>query len=201
MTLCALLLNPLIKTSADLLAKQIAYEQLHTLGSEAERAFQLIGRAIRMAGYEHVQSVDRKMIQKNINHPIEVRKGGGYERTDILVIKHGLSTGTDFDCTGNVLSNDRTRNHLAMQGFLVNKSNHLLTSVKNHSGSLVCQSLDRQGRIQNTVLMNGVQKFTVEELNQSTTQGQRAFRVQLGLTNGASVQRGFERTFTTRNLP
>ncbi len=49
--LCALLLNPLLKTSADLLIKQIEYEKTQTLISEAERALELIGRAIRMAGY------------------------------------------------------------------------------------------------------------------------------------------------------
>lgn len=151
------------KTSADLVAKQITYVKLHILGSEAERAFQLIGRAIRMAGYEHAESIDKMITKNNTNNPIEIRKGSGYEKSDALVIKHGLSSGVDFDCAGNVLSKERTTNHLAMQGFLVNKSNHLLTSVKNHSGSLVCQSLDRQSRIQNTVLMNGVQILNVED--------------------------------------
>ena len=47
--LCALLLNPLLKTSADLVIKQIEYEKSQALISEADRAFELIGRAIRIA--------------------------------------------------------------------------------------------------------------------------------------------------------
>ena len=46
-----LLLNPLLKTSADLVAKQIEFEKRQSLSAEAERALELIGRAIRIAGY------------------------------------------------------------------------------------------------------------------------------------------------------
>ena len=49
--LSMLLLNPLLKTSANLLAKQIEFEKRQSLTAEAERALELIGRAIQMAGY------------------------------------------------------------------------------------------------------------------------------------------------------
>jgi hypothetical protein len=65
----------------------------------------------------------------------------------------------------------------------------------------MCQSLDRQGRIQNTTLANGVNAFIVDELKSQSVEGQKAFRVRLEMTDGALIQRDFERTFTTRNLP
>ena len=55
-----LLLNPLLKTSAELLAKQIEYEKRQSLISEAERAFELIGRAFRMAGYRNIHSMQQR---------------------------------------------------------------------------------------------------------------------------------------------
>ena len=64
----------------------------------------------------------------------------------------------------------------------------------------MCQSLDRQGRIQNTTLMNGVNSLSVHEFNSYSGSGQRSFRVRLEMTDGASIQREYERTFTTRNL-
>ena len=65
----------------------------------------------------------------------------------------------------------------------------------------MCQSLDRQGRIQNTTLANGVNAFIVDELKSQSVEGQKAFRVRLEMTDGVLIQRDFKRTFTTRNLP
>ncbi len=58
-TLCALLLNPLLKVSAHLAAKQMEYEKTQAFISEAERAFELMGRAIRMAGYQNIKNVQQ----------------------------------------------------------------------------------------------------------------------------------------------
>ncbi len=56
-TICALLLNPLLKASAHLAAKQAEYEKTQLLISEAERALELMGRAIRMAGYQSIKNL------------------------------------------------------------------------------------------------------------------------------------------------
>lgn len=199
--LCVLLLNPLLKTSADLFVKQIEYEKMHALTTEAERALELIGRAIRMAGYQNIQSIHQKIDQKNSNLVIEIQKRSGYQGSDSLVIRHQLSDGVDFDCIGNVLTSDRTKNNLALQGFLVDRQASLPKGAKTNGGSLLCQSLDRQGRIQNTTLMNGINSFRVEELGSHSRLGQRAFKIKLQMTDGASIQKDFERIFTTRNLP
>jgi hypothetical protein len=195
-----MLLNPLLKISADLWVKQMEYEKSQVLASEAERALELIGRAIHMAGYQNVKSVKAIASKKNAQSPIEIQIGIGYQRSDVLLVRHELSDGVDFDCIGNVLTKDRTKHHLALQGFLVERSAGLPKGARVNGGSLMCQSLDRQGRIQNTTLMNGVCAFNIEELNPTSHQGQKVFRVTLRMTDGSSVQKQFERTFTTRNL-
>ena len=198
--LCVLLLNPLLQTSAYLVVKQIEYERTQSLISEAERALELIGRAIRMAGYRNLKSHQPRIVQQHSNKAIDIQKKTGYQGSDSLVIRHELSSGIDFDCVGNVLSSERTKNNLALQGFLVERQAGISKGVKVNGGSLMCQSLDRQGRIQNTTLMNGVNSLSVHELNPYSGSGQRSFRVRLEMTDGALIQREYERTFTTRNL-
>ena len=198
--LCILLLNPLLQTSAHLVVKQIEYERTQSLISEAERALELIGRAIRMAGYRNLRSHQPRIVQQYSNKAIDIQKKTGYQDSDSLVIRHELSSGIDFDCVGNVLSSERTKNNLALQGFLVERQAGISKGTKVNGGSLMCQSLDRQGRIQNTTLMNGVNFLSIYELNPYSGSGQRAFRVRLEMTDGALIQREYERTFTTRNL-
>ena len=199
--LCALLLNPLLKTSADLLIKQIEYEKSQALISEAERALELMGRAIRMAGYKKVQSEKQLPNKKNASPSIEILKRSGYQGSDALITRHGLSDGIDFDCIGNTLTVDRTKQGRALQGFLVDRQAALPKGIKANGGSLMCQSLDRHGRIQNTTLMNGVNLLKVEELGTPVDQGQKSLRVRLEMADGVSIEKEFERIFTTRNLP
>jgi hypothetical protein len=199
--LCALLINPLLKTSADLLIKQIAYEKSQALVSEAERALELMGRAIRMAGYKKVQSEKEVLNKKNTLPSIEILKRTGYQGSDALITRHELSNGVDYDCIGNALTMDRTKQGRALQGFLVDRQAALPKGVKASGGSLMCQSLDRHGRIQNTTLMNGVNLLKVEELGTPVDQGQKSLRVRLEMADGVSIEKEFERIFTTRNLP
>ena len=199
--LCILLLNPLLKTSADLLIKQIEYEKSQALASEAERALELMGRAIRMAGYQNMKSKQQRNNEKNKAPVLEIQKGAGYQRSDSLVTRHELSDGVDFDCIGNTLTSDRLKNNQALQGFFLDRQAGLPKGLKVNGGSLICQSLDRQGRLQNTTLANGVNAFSVDELKSQSSGGQKAFRVRLEMTDGALIHREFERIFTTRNLP
>lgn len=210
-TLCTLLLNPLLKTSADLLIKQIEYEKSQMLISEADRAFELIGRAIRIAGYQNIRSQNLQMENKtskaNRDTFLQVNNKTGFRGSDAITIRHELSGGIDFDCIGNVLTAERTKNHLALQGFLVDRQAGIPKGKKVNGGSLICQSLDRQGRIQNTTLMNGVNGLFIEEQNADQSQrhapyykGQRLLKVKLEMTDGAGLNLELERTFSTRNL-
>jgi type II secretory pathway component PulJ len=197
--LSMLLLNPLLKTSADLIAKQIEYEKRQLLISEAGRAFELIGRALRMAGYRNIYSTQQR---KQVDQWIAVQKKTGYRGSDSLTVQNELSSGIDFDCIGNVLNQERTKNGLARQGFLVDRQASIAKGAKVNGGSLICQSLDRQGRLQNTTLMNGVNALWIEELTiQDKATPQKIFKVSLQMTDGASLNIGLERTFSTRNLP
>ena len=168
---------------------------------EAERGLELIGRAIRMAGYQHVKSHALNKLSKGQSLPIEIHKKMGFQQSDALIVRHELSDGIDFDCIGNALTIDRTKQNLTYQRFLVDRQSGILKGAKANGGSLVCQSLDRQGRLQNTTLMNGINSLVIDELNHHVSHKQRAFKVQLNMTDGANVQRKFERIFTTRNLP
>ena len=202
-----LLLNPLLKSSANVFAKQVGYEKSQALISEADRAFELIGRAIRMASYRNIKSTQKfKNLKGNKtvkNQYLEIRKGAGFRRSDALFVRHELSEGIDFDCIGNVLTEERTKYQLAFQGFIVDRQAALSKGAKGNGGSLICQSLDRQGRIQNTTLMNGLNGFFIEELqvpHDQAERGQKLFEVSLLMTDGAQLNITLKRTFATRNF-
>ena len=194
-----LLLNPLLKTSADLVAKQIEYEKRQSLTSEAERAFELIGRAIRMAGYRNIDSTQRR---KQEDQWIQVQKKSGFQGSDSVMVQHEISDEIDFDCIGNTLTKERTKNGLVRQGFLVDRQAGIAKGTKVNGGSLICQSLDRQGRLQNTTLMNGVNYLAIEEIASSEKSlTQKLYKVTLQMTDGALLNLDLARTFGTRNLP
>ena len=198
LALSLILVAPLIKNSGEFITKQIQYEKSQSLTAEADRALELIGRAIRMAGYQNATS-EIAATRKNTRliDYFQVQKNNGYRGSDSLMMKHEISQGLDFDCIGNTLSKERTKNNLAQQGFLVDRQASAPKGAKVNGGSLICQSLDRQGRIQNTTLMNGIHHLSVEALPASAG---KAFKVKLEMTDGASIHQKFERTFTARNL-
>ena len=197
--LSMLLLNPLLKTSADLVAKQIEYEKRQSLTAEAERALELIGRAIRMAGYRNIDSQQR---YKQTDQWILVQKKSGFRGSDSVMVQHEISAASDFDCIGNTLTKERTKHGLARQGFLVDRQSGIQKGAKVNGGSLICQSLDRQGRLQNTTLMNGVNYLAIEEMNASEkSPTQKLYQVSLQMTDGALLNLDLKRTFSTRNLP
>jgi len=198
LALSLVLVAPLIKNSGEFIAKQIQYEKSQSLTAEADRALELIGRAIRMAGYQNANSAisSTRKNTASIDY-LQVQKSNGYRGSDSLMVKQEISPGVDFDCIGNTLSKERTKNNLAQQGFLVDRQASAPKGVKVNGGSLICQSLDRQGRMQNTSLMNGIHRLSLEALPASVG---KAYKVRLEMTDGVSIHQKFERTFTTRNL-
>jgi len=198
LALSLVLVTPLIKNSGELIVKQIQYEKSQSLAAEADRALELIGRAIRRAGYRNMSSLISPARKSSPSGEyMQIQKNSGYRGSDALMVKHEISQGIDFDCIGNALSKERSKNNLAHQGFLVDRQASAPKGAKVNGGSLICQSLDRQGRIQNNTLMNGVNYLSFEVLPASAG---RAIQVKLEMTDGVSIHREFERTFTTRNL-
>jgi hypothetical protein len=182
----------------------VEYEKTQLLISEAERALELMGRAIRMAGYQNIKTYNPPKKVDASKQFIQVNKNVGYRGSDSFSVQHALSDSVDFDCIGNVLTKDRTRKDLAHQGFVVERQAGVSKGSKINGGSLICQSLDRQGRLQNTTLMNGVKHLLVEEIQSPrgiSNKGQKVYKVGLQMTDGALLQIDLERTFATRNLP
>jgi hypothetical protein len=198
LALSLVLVAPLIKNSGEFIAKQIQYEKSQSLTTEADRALELIGRAIRMAGYQNTNSAisSTRKNTASIDY-LQVQKNNGYRGSDSLMVKQEISQGVDFDCIGNTLSKERTKNNLAQQGFLVDRQASAPKGVKVNGGSLICQSLDRQGRVINTTLMNGIHHLSFEALPAIAG---KAYKVKLEMTDGISIHQKFERTFTARNL-
>ena len=204
--LCLILVGPLLKNSGELIAKQIELEKTQSLALEADRALELIGRSIRMAGYQNSPSLSAKRMEKSKYSVIQIQKGVGFQSSDSIMVKHEVSRGVDFDCIGNVITQERTKQNLAQHGFMVDRQASIPKGMRVNGGSLICQSLDRQGRLQNTTLMNGINRLSIEPIQASTQTvapsdaGAQTFRVKLEMTDGAKIQRIFERTFSTRNL-
>lgn len=198
LALSLVLVAPLIKNSGEFIAKQIQYEKSQSLTAEADRALELIGRAIRMAGYQNANSAisSTRKNTASIDY-LQIQKNNGYRGSDSLIVKQEISQGVDFDCIGNTLSKERTKNNLAQQGFLVDRQASAPKGMKVNGGSLICQSLDRQGRIQNTTLMNGIHHLSLEALPASAG---KAYKVKLEMTDGVFIHQKFERIFATRNL-
>lgn len=203
LALCLVLLKPLLKISADLAAKQVQYEKTQALIADGDRALELIGRAIRMAGYRSINTSvasDKKWDRKQF---ILIEKKSGYRGSDYLRTHHGLSGQIDLDCIGNAITSDRTKHQMAYQGFLVERQAGAPKGAKVNGGSLICQSLDRQGRVHNTTLMNGINALTIEEIDSShaaRSGEQKIYRIRLQMTDGRSLNIDLERTFATRNL-
>ena len=204
--LCLILVGPLLKNSGELIAKQIELEKTQSLALEADRALELIGRSIRMAGYRNAPSLSAKRMEKSKYSFIQIQKGVGFQNSDSIMVKHEVSRGVDFDCIGNVITQERTKQNLAQHGFMVDRQASIPKGMRVNGGSLICQSLDRQGRLQNTTLMNGINRLSIEPIQAGTQTlapsdaGAQTFRVKLEMTDGAKIQRIFERTFSTRNL-
>lgn len=203
--LSLIILNPLLINATKLLAKQMEYEKKQMLMADGERALELMGRAIRMAGYTHIHDVHRNVkTNKSNQYPlIHIEKNSGYRGSDSLQVKHGISEAGDMDCIGNMLTPDRTRHGLAFQGFRLDHPVGMPKGARVSGGALICQSLDRQGRLQNTTLMNGIQHLRIEELKPmagATSSPQKLYRIQLQMTDGQQIRLDVERSFSTRNL-
>ena len=198
LALSLVLIGPLIKNSGEMIVKQIQYEKIQSLNAEAERALELIGRAIRVAGYQNTQSFVRGYRDKlSPSDSIQIKQGVGFKGSDALMVRHALSHGVDFDCIGNVLNKERTKNHLLQQGFLVDHQASVPKGMRANGGSLICQSLDKQGHLQNTTLMNGVNKLSIEKLEGIPA---IVYKVKLEMTDGVLLHRKYERIFFARNL-
>jgi hypothetical protein len=206
-SLAIALMAPVMQSSAALLIKQSQLEKAWLVEQDAIRVLELMARAIRMAGYRKITSLadyrQRQRIAKVDYIGLEYR--GGWNHSDLLWVKQESADSAEGDCLGNRVeqvhhgkTQSRTKKGLRHQGFFVQKA------VGDHAGSLICTSLDRQGRLQNTSLMNHIDSLHFKWVEHKTGQGQPPYLATKGVQivlKTTLVEREFSRFVALRNTP
>jgi hypothetical protein len=198
---------PLLQSSSALVRKQTQLEKALLVEQDAIRVLEIMARAIRMAGYRKIASLGeyRQSLRMAKVDYIGLEHRTGWNHSDLLWVKQEPADSREGDCLGNRVeqvshskSQSRTKKGLRYQGFFVQKAGG------DRAGSLMCASLDRQGRLQNTSLMNHIDALHFNWVEQKTQQGQLASRARSGIqivlkTN--LVEREFSRFVALRNTP
>ena len=185
--------------------KQTELEKAWLVEQDAIRVLELMARAIRMAGYRKIDSLaDYRQRTRKIDY-IGIEQRSGWNHSDLLWVKQESADGAEGDCLGNRVeqvnhgkTQSRTKKGLRHQGFFVQKA------VGDHTGSLMCTSLDRQGRIQNTSLMNHIDSLRFQWLERKTQQGKSPSAERSGIQivlKTTLVEREFSRFVALRNTP
>jgi hypothetical protein len=196
---------PVMQSSAVLVRKQAQVEKAWLVEQDAIRVLELMARAIRMAGYRKISSLaDYRQRKTKIDY-IGLEHRTGWNHSDLLWVKHEPADSTEGDCLGNRTeqvnhgkSPSRTKKGLRHQGFFVQKA------VGDPAGSLMCTSLDRQGRLQNTSLMNHIDSLHFKWVEHKAQQGQSLSAGRSGIQivlKTALVEREFSRFVALRNTP
>ena len=198
-------LAPVMQSSAVLVRKQTQVQKAWLVEQDAIRVLELMARAIRMAGYRKISSLaDYRQRSTKIVY-IGLEQRSGWNHSDLLWVKHESADSAEGDCLGNRVeqvnrgkTQSRTKKGLRHQGFFVQKA------VGDHAGSLMCTSLDRQGRLQNTSLMSHIDSLHFKWVEHKTLQGQPPFSERSGVQivlKTTLVEREFSRFVALRNTP
>jgi hypothetical protein len=197
---------PMMQSSAVLVRKQTQLEKAWLVEHDAIRVLELVARAIRMAGYRKINSLGeyRQQRMAKVDY-IGIEQRSGWNHSDLLWVKHESADGEEGDCLGNRVeqvnhgkAQSRTKKGLRHQGFFVQKA------AGDHTGSLMCTSLDKQGRLQNTSLMSHIDSLHFNWVEHKTQQGQLASAARSGVQivlKTTLVEREFSRFVALRNTP
>jgi len=206
-SLAIALMAPVMQSSAALLTKQSQLEKAWLVEQDAIRVLELMARAIRMAGYRKIASLadyrQRQRIAKVDYIGLEYR--GGWNHSDLLWVKQEPADSVEGDCLGNRVeqvkngsAQSRTKKGLRYQGFFVQRA------VGDPAGSLICTSLDRQGRLQNTSLMNHIDSLHFKWVEHKTGRGEPPHLATKGVQivlKSMLTEREFSRFVALRNIP
>ena len=198
-------LAPVMQSSAVLVRKQTQLENAWLVEQDAIRVLEVMARAIRMAGYRKISSLaDYRQLTTKIDY-IGLEQRSGWNHSDALWVKHEPADSAEGDCLGNRVeqgahgkTQSRTKKGLRHQGFFVQKA------VGDQAGSLMCTSLDRQGHIQNTSLMNHIDSLQFKWVEHKTHQGRLPSAGRSGIQivlKTTLVEREFIRFVALRNAP
>ena len=198
-------ITPVMQSSAVLVRKQNQVEKAWLVEQDAIRVLELMARAIRMAGYRKISSLaDYRQRKTKIDY-IGLEQRSGWNHSDLLWVKQESADSNEGDCLGNRAeqvnhgkSPSRTKKGLRHQGFFLQKA------VGDHAGSLMCTSLDRQGRLQNTSLMNHIDALHFQWVEHKAVQGQLPSTARSGIhivLKTTLMEREFSRFVALRNTP
>ncbi len=198
-------LAPVMQSSAVLVRKQTQLEKAWLVEQDAIRVLELMARAIRMAGYRKINSLaDYRQRTTKFDY-IGVEQRSGWNHSDLLWAKQESADSAEGDCLGNRVeqvnhgkAQSRTKKGVRHQGFFVQKA------VGEHAGSLMCTSLDREGRLQNTSLMNHIDSLHFKWVKDTESQGQLPSAARSGVhivLKTTLVEREFSRFVALRNRP
>jgi len=153
LTLGAVMIYPPLKLLNDVMLKHLEIEQDILLAQNINRAMELLARAIREAGY--------RVSQNSINeHDIQIKQDGLFKGSAAIALMQDLPKHLAYDCMGNVLSQERTRQQKTYQHFYLERSRN-----DPQSASLICQSLERKGQLHQAELLNQVQYLRIHWVN------------------------------------
>ena len=153
LTLGAVMIYPPLKLLNDVMLKHLEIEQDILLAQNINRAMELLARAIREAGY--------RVSQNSINeHDIQIKQDGLFKGSAAIALMQDLPKHLAYDCMGNALSKERTRQKKTYQHFYLERSRN-----DPQSASLICQSLDRKGQLHQAELLNQVQYLRIHWVN------------------------------------
>lgn len=155
LSLSLVLIYPPLKLFSDVLLKQEEIEQSLLLRQNIDRAMELLVRAIREAGYRE-DSISNQIAD------IQIKKKSSYRGSDAIELTQDVPKQLAYDCMGNVLSKERTRHQKTYQHFYLERNR-----IDPRSAVLVCQSLDRQGRLHQAELLSHVQSLQIDWVSPS----------------------------------
>lgn len=96
---------PVLQSGSHLLIQQTELERAWLVEQDASRALELMGKAIRMAGYREITSIAdyRHSFEKNKVAYVGIEQGRGWNRSDLLWVKQEPAGALDRDCLGNAM--------------------------------------------------------------------------------------------------
>ena len=198
---------PVMQSSSALAIKQTKLEKAGLVEQDAIRALEIMARGIRMAGYRKISTLsDYRQRQRAATMDyIGLERRTGWNHSDLLWVKQEAADSIEGDCLGNRVEHSktgstpsRTKKGLRHQGFFVQKA------VGDHAGSLMCASLDRQGRLQNTSLMNHIESLHFKWVDPKADRDQPFIAARSGVQivlKTTLLEREFTRFVALRNAP
>ena len=152
LTLSTILLLPPAWLVHRVLTDQVQIEGRVLLQQNMDRSLELISRAIQGAGYQASSTQYRLAV-----NPIAIQKGGSSRGSDAIVLTQDIPDKLGYDCMGNPLTVERTIKQQAYQRFYLEPSRH-----DSRTQILMCQSVDRQGRLHQGEILSNVQSLQID---------------------------------------